>query len=434
MKKTLILLLVFGLAFAFVSAQSITITSPVSGNNWSFGESGRVTWTQSGEQNELVKIRLFNEAGVRILSLANRTDNDGLFEWTVPATIPAGNYMIRVKTIDDLVTGNSSLFSIGVDFVSTGRIEVVTPNSSTSFYTTRVTTAISWNDYGELHENVSITVFSEGTSSRGTTIIESTPNDGEFSWNSPASTIGVGRYYIRVKTLDGAVWGDSDIFEILPTTPPLVQIDVTGPDTDANWNVGSPRMIYWRVRGEMDDRVKIELYNHTGLVLIRTLFANTENDESEHWIVPGDHDAGRFVMKVTTIDNEETGTSGIFNITRPDDPEEPRSTPLPVRRATMKIKFPNKDSVWKSGQKGNIVWANNSLHRRVRIELFKKGAIRPVNLVSGNTANDGNFVWNIPAGILSGKYKIKVTTADNAAYGLSEIFVIKSGRILFKKK
>lgn len=433
MKKTLISLLVFGLAFAFINAQSIVVTSPASGDNWYFNEGKRITWTRSGEQNGLVKIRLFNEAGVRVLSIADRTNNDGIYEWTVPNTLPAGNYMIRVKTVDDLVSDDSNFFNISESFVSTDSISISVPNSSTSIYTTHVTLAITWNSSGEIHENVSISVFPEGSSSP-TIITMSTPNDDSFHWDSPGALVGSGRYYVRVKTFDGAVWGDSEIFEILATTPPRVAITVDSPDSRAEWTVNVRRMIGWQKVGEMDDHVKIKIYNEAGAITLNVT-DNTENDESHTFFLPDTHPTGRHFVRVTTADNEVTDDSEIFNIIRLDERGDPPPDTPPESRNKINVKSPNSRSVWNSGQKVNIMWAKNTIvHTKVKIELFRERRLRAVKVISSRTDNDGTFSWKIPAGITSGRHIIKVTTLNNRAYGLSEIFVLNMKKIIPRKK
>ena len=65
MKKLLIFTFIFCLVFLLINAQSINITSPTSDDSWTIGNSYNITWTKSGTQNELVKIRLYNEAGIR---------------------------------------------------------------------------------------------------------------------------------------------------------------------------------------------------------------------------------------------------------------------------------------------------------------------------------------------------------------------------------
>jgi len=95
---------------------TITVTSPGAGANWTIGKTYNITWTRSGVMDANVKIRLFDEAGVnQVLRIVNSTPNNGSFRWTVPQNLSAGRYRIRVRTVDNLVLGNSGVFTVKND-------------------------------------------------------------------------------------------------------------------------------------------------------------------------------------------------------------------------------------------------------------------------------------------------------------------------------
>jgi Kre9/KNH-like N-terminal Ig-like domain len=78
----------------------ITITNPTSLSGvWFAGYFGRnITWTKSGTQPDNVKIEL-RDAGCSggILVIAESTPNDGLHYWTIPESLSAGTYTIRIS-------------------------------------------------------------------------------------------------------------------------------------------------------------------------------------------------------------------------------------------------------------------------------------------------------------------------------------------------
>lgn len=113
MRKVLIFAFIFGLAILIISVQSISVTSPTSGDEWITGSTHNITWIKSGIMHSLVKIRLYNAAGIKVLNITDGTDNDGIFEnWIIPGDLSAGNYSIRVKTIDNGVSSVGNTFSI----------------------------------------------------------------------------------------------------------------------------------------------------------------------------------------------------------------------------------------------------------------------------------------------------------------------------------
>lgn len=95
-----------------IARPSITVTAPAAGAAWTRGAGYTITWTRTGTQNALVKIRLYKGSRLK-LTLAASTDNDGSFAWTVPATLAVGtNYKVRINTIDGAVTTDSGWFTI----------------------------------------------------------------------------------------------------------------------------------------------------------------------------------------------------------------------------------------------------------------------------------------------------------------------------------
>ncbi|MEN8222854.1 MAG: Ser-Thr-rich GPI-anchored membrane family protein [Acidobacteriota bacterium] len=434
MKKLTLAIIVTLFIAGLLVSQNITVTSPGARTAWHTGDTVTISWTSSRCTDSNIKINIFRNS-IAVENFVEQLLCAGCSSkrWTIPASYADGNYILRVKTADGACRGDSGVFTISTLFVSTGNIEVFNPTSSTSFMVTQWALSIAWGNTGLNHENVSIEVIPEGNPAGAMVVTANTPNDDEYEWRSPGSFTGAGRFFIRVKTLDGAVWGDSEIYEVnaLPVEPPVIV--VTGPGSSSIWNVGSPRMIYWRKVREMNDRVKIKIYDSSGRSVITNISDNTENDEEEHWMVPSDHPAGRYIMRITTIDNEVTGDSGIFNITRPDDPVTP---PPPPRRTTINVKSPDASTTWRGGQKATIQWSGTpTVGVRVRIELFKKGVLRAAAIISAGTENDGEFKWKTPVTISTGEYIVKITEIRRGGvYGISKTFVIKGKFPKFKLK
>jgi hypothetical protein len=90
-------------AFAVVAAPtpSLTLVSPNGGEVWTAGTQHAVAWTSANDPGELVRIELYR-GGRKVMTLASTTANDGLFEWTIPANLAAGNtYQIRIVSLID---------------------------------------------------------------------------------------------------------------------------------------------------------------------------------------------------------------------------------------------------------------------------------------------------------------------------------------------
>lgn len=114
MKKYLLILVTLMILTVFLAGEStITIDQPASGESWQAGTSPYIKWTKSGSQIGLVKIRLYNSnQSIKILDIDDNIPNNGSYQWNIPADLDPGNYVIRVRTMDNQVTGNSKVFII----------------------------------------------------------------------------------------------------------------------------------------------------------------------------------------------------------------------------------------------------------------------------------------------------------------------------------
>jgi len=82
------------------STGTITVTSPNGGENWGAETVQSIRWTSSGEIAN-VKIEYTFNAGASWTTIAASTENDGLFNWTVPNQV--SNYcLIRISNAADV--------------------------------------------------------------------------------------------------------------------------------------------------------------------------------------------------------------------------------------------------------------------------------------------------------------------------------------------
>ncbi len=93
---------------------SITVLSPNGGENWAVGSTQTIKW--SGENtNSTIQILLFpwsakNSTSVYspTATIVSSTANTGLYSWTLPSSIPAGQYFVRAFCTSNCVS-NSAL-------------------------------------------------------------------------------------------------------------------------------------------------------------------------------------------------------------------------------------------------------------------------------------------------------------------------------------
>jgi hypothetical protein len=97
-------------------ATSITVMAPAVGNEWQAGTTHTITWNSAGVSGQ-VAIYLRQPVGqdlppVREISAG--TANNGSFSWAIPADVPPGSYVVRVRGMagNFVVFGDSWVFTI----------------------------------------------------------------------------------------------------------------------------------------------------------------------------------------------------------------------------------------------------------------------------------------------------------------------------------
>jgi hypothetical protein len=90
--------------------ETITVTSPGSGESWQVNSSQTITWTSTGGVGD-VKIQYSLNNGCDWFTITSSTENDGSFPWTVPDAV-SNKSLIRVSETDGVPSGTSAMFSI----------------------------------------------------------------------------------------------------------------------------------------------------------------------------------------------------------------------------------------------------------------------------------------------------------------------------------
>ncbi len=116
-KRIFITILILMFSFVISYSQSLYLKSPKRGDVWYKGHTYTITWTKRGKLNPNVKITLYKPDRTTLqLIIAKPTLNDGSYSWKVPNSIPSGQYIIRIKTMDNTVFAESEVFTIKFRF------------------------------------------------------------------------------------------------------------------------------------------------------------------------------------------------------------------------------------------------------------------------------------------------------------------------------
>ena len=189
-------------------------------------------------------------------------------------------------------------------------ITVTNPHSGQIWYKGKTYT-ITWIKAGSMKGVVKIRLFKKGNKAFKLKIVESTPNNGSFSWVVPKTLVS-GIYYIRVKTVDNAVYDDGDFFTIANPLFQKASIKIKNPHPGAIWDKGKTYQIKWIKSGDMNANVKIRLMRNGVRLLKITDF--TANSGSFKWTVPTSLANGTYNIRIKTVDNKVFNDSDIFSI------------------------------------------------------------------------------------------------------------------------
>jgi len=258
------------------AAPTVNITHPNGAERFTPGDPVAITWTTQPGAGDTVKLKLF-KGGAAYTWINAGTPNDGLLDWTFPASLPAGDdYTIQIYTPDlAQVDYSDAAFSM-----TSNRLRLTAPKGGES-WAANTTRNITWSTTGTVGDNVKIKLFKNGVLSQW--ISGGTANDGSLSWKIPASLVPGADYRVQIySATDYTIVDNSDrAFSI--TAPPLL---VTAPNGGETWMIGQEQTITWTSNGTAGGNVKIKLFKNG--VFNRWIVGSTPDDGSYAWTVPAD--------------------------------------------------------------------------------------------------------------------------------------------------
>ena len=354
----------------------INVTSPNGGE--SIGCSANITWTSSNASGN-VKIEYY--CGDIWNTIINSTPNDGQFTWTVPSNTVCS---AKIK-ISDVV--NSGCWDMSDNYFNINctppcNITVTSPNGGETL--TCGTTPITWTS-ANASANVKIEYLCDAL---WFTIVNSTPNDGSYTWSIPSSTV----CSAKIKITDVANSACSDMSDnYFNINCAGCSFTITSPNGGENITCGTT--ITWMSSGASGN-VKLEYYCGTW----NTIIASTPNDGSYAWTIPAGT-ACNSKIKVSDVSNSGCWdmSDNYFNINCPS--------------ATCQITVTSPNGGETIGCNYPVHWTSTNASAEVKIEYQCNSSW---NVIVNSTPNDGTFDWNITAGTNCSAAKIRITDVVNA--------------------
>ncbi|MDW7760885.1 MAG: Ser-Thr-rich GPI-anchored membrane family protein [Acidobacteriota bacterium] len=197
----------------FAVSNGLVVTSPALGNIWHLGKTYTIAWTIDSAEG--FQIDLMDNTGTKTVHhITSAGQNIREYKWTIPNSIPAGNYRVRVRTVA-VFEWQTSVVALSPVFEIRSVLTVTRPSQG-DIWCLEKPYIIAWTI--ELAEGFGITLM-DSTGTKNVHHIASVGHTSrEYKWTVPAS-IPPGKYRVLVSTVAVFEWqtsvlGLSPVFEI----------------------------------------------------------------------------------------------------------------------------------------------------------------------------------------------------------------------------
>jgi hypothetical protein len=332
------------------------------------------------------------------------TPNNGSYLWSDVPIANSDLCVVRISDEDDNLPYDISDASFGIfTDVSTQEIVVTSPNGG-DVYIAGSSQNITWQTSGV--SNVKI----EYTNNNGIdwmTIVDSTPSDGFFTWESVPSTVSTN---CRVKisdAADGTPWDASDELFVIAPEP---YITISSPKEGDSYLVGASTIISWK--SENVAFVKIEFTTNGGA----DWGVIAESEESDGQYVWEDIPNVSSKLCRMKISNAASGNpfniSGFFEIKNSEAQEQ-----------TIQILSPVGGEEFEAGTTQNIAWqatAIESFDLHFTTDNGTTWAVIELNV------QGAAYEWGLPVDLNSPATKVRVSdNADGDPFHISNAFTVR---------
>ena len=372
----------------------VTLTSPDGGEIWQGNTVHNITWNAAGTSNKY-NIAYSIDGGTNWTNIVtNYSNTSGVYAWTVPTLPLSTNCKVRVQ---DYVQNCMQDISDNVFTITPAQPILLTPNGGENLKA-GCYFSITWNT-ATLYNSVRLD-YSIDNGNNWILIINSTSNDGQYTWTLPTtpSTTGL----VRISNYNDLSLTDiSDA--VFTIAPPVTVTTPNGGETLAGcasvpitWNK-SNCYSSWKIDYTLDGST----YNN-----ITTLSDNGSVTQTYNWAVPNGINAPTAKIRVSV-----NGTPTIF------DESNNFFNIIPSNDITLTT--PNGGQVWQGLSQHQITWTNlPTASGQYSLQYTTDNGVNWYSITTNVTGNSYN--WTVP-NIPSTTCRIKVTDYINSCkYDISD--------------
>ena len=257
-------------------------------------------------------------------------------------------------------------------------VRVTTPDSL-DYWDIGKTYTIEWQTRDITAANVKIRLYDKTGTDILLKITNSTPNDGSFDWEVPGN-LSEGKYVIRVKVMDQAYGGNSDVFHIRDRRK--IKIRLLSPTGGESFAVPGSMVIKWEMDyGHLVEHVKLVL-KKGGTVLADTVGPNSGGID---FMIPDNvTDGDDYAIRIEDADDAGIfAESGYFSVRH----TRPGSITLTGDGSPYCLR----------GESQRLAWTCSGFDGLVRVNLYRDESF--VKTILGST-RESAVTWRVdePAG------------------------------------
>ena len=367
----------------------ITVLSPNGGEYWCVDSTYNILWNSNFFVDN-VKLEYTTTTGGTCsggtwLTIINSTDNDGVYQWTIPNTTPSTNCKVRVSDAydSDPCDVSDTTFTIG-----SSAITVTAPNGGEQLCVNSIYN-VRWNTHC-FTGNLKIEYSTNG-GSNWNTIIASTTNDGIYEWtvpNTPSANC-------LVRICDAADNDPCDVSNNVFTIA-VQAITVTAPNGGEVWCVGSNHNVTWNC--SCADNVKIEYSTDGGPNWVTIIASTPCGSGSYSWTIPNTPSSNCKVRICDASDGVPCDTS---------------NSDFAIRTANITLIAPNGGQHWLGGDQYYITWSSDCFTGNVKIHYSINSGASFDSLIVASCPNTGQYLWTVPCSTSSNNCRIRVCDATD---------------------
>ncbi|MBI1938936.1 MAG: hypothetical protein HYS25_12560 [Ignavibacteriales bacterium] len=370
--------------FNIVPKPELKIIAPNGGETWTAGQIDTIKWYSVGVENVFIDYTADN--GITWNTIVEKTPSDGeyAFSFSSSGTL----FKVRIIDAENLSPRDESDGTFTV--LPEPKIIVVSPNGGEELYVGS-SNNIMWTSNNI--ENVKID-FTTNNGATWATIVNSTPSDGVFAWNSIPDLSSL-QCRIRISDAVDGIPADISDDNFTITTLGNQLIRVTAPNGGEDWQAGSAQNITWDAAGITN--VKIEFTTNNGINW-STIVSSTQSDGFFTWLqLPSLSTTNCKVRISDASDGSPSDESDSFFDISPEP--------------DIEILRPNGNEIFLTGAVEEIRWTSESVEN-VKIEYTTNNGATWTEIIN-NLPSNGSYYWSTIPALNSSLCKIKISDADD---------------------